>query len=165
MKRMHVHVGVINLEQSVRFYSALFGVEPAKLKPDYAKWMLEDPHLNFAISTRSGRTGLDHMGLQVDDAGELALLREQMSAANLSTHSDGETTCCYAKSGKSWVEDPDGIGWEAYHTMEDAQIFSGGDAISEPGACCVPETSQGVGCAPQPGLAAVAPCSGTGAAS
>ena len=117
--------------------------------------MLDDPHLNFAISTRSGKIGLDHMGLQVDDAGELAVLRDHMSAANISTHSDGETTCCYAKSEKSWVEDPNGIAWEAYHTMEDAQIYSGSDAerVAE-AACCTPETPQGVCCAPKPELAA-----------
>lgn len=159
MKRMHIHIGVKNIEESVRFYNALFGAEPAKLKPDYAKWMLEDPHLNFAISTRAKTTGLDHMGLQVDDADELNALRDQMSAANISTHSDGETTCCYAKSEKSWVENPNGIAWEAYHTMEDAQIYSGNDAVSG-AACCVPETLQGVCCAPKPELAADAPCCG-----
>lgn len=164
MKRMHIHVGVNNLDESVRFYSALFGAAPAKLKPDYAKWMLEDPHLNFAISTRSGRTGLDHMGLQVDDAGELAALRDHMSAANISTHSDGETTCCYAKSEKSWVEDPNGIAWEAYHTMEDAQIYAGDDAVTA-AACCIPEAPQGVCCEPKPELASGAPCCGSGVGS
>jgi catechol-2,3-dioxygenase len=159
MKRMHIHVGVKNLDESVSFYSALFGIKPVKLKPDYAKWMLEDPHLNFAISTRSGKIGLDHMGLQVDDAGELAALREHMSAANISTHSDGETTCCYAKSEKSWVEDPDGVAWEAYHTMEDAQLYMGAEAITD-AACCTPETPQGVCCDPKPELAAVARCCG-----
>jgi catechol 2,3-dioxygenase-like lactoylglutathione lyase family enzyme len=150
MKRMHVHVGVKNLDESIRFYSALFGAEPAKLKLDYAKWMLDDPSLNFAISTRSGKIGVDHMGLQVDDAAELGGLRDHMSAANISTHSDGETTCCYAKSEKSWVEDPDGIAWEAYHTMDDAQIFgvSHRDQVSA-AACCAPETSQGICCAPE----------------
>jgi catechol 2,3-dioxygenase-like lactoylglutathione lyase family enzyme len=123
MKRLHVHVGVENLSDSVKFYNALFGAEPVKLKPDYAKWMLDDPRVNFAISTRAGKTGVDHMGIQVDNAEELATLRGQMSQANISTHSDGETTCCYARSEKSWVEDPSGIAWEAYHTMEDAQIF------------------------------------------
>lgn len=164
MKRMHVHVGVKNLDESIRFYSALFGAQPAKLKPDYAKWMLDDPHLNFAISTRSGKVGVDHMGLQVDDAGELAVLRDHMSAANISTHSDGETTCCYAKSEKSWVEDPNGVAWEAYHTMEDAQIYSASDSAKESvdeGACCTPETVQGVCCAPKPELAATAPCCGS----
>lgn len=148
MKRMHIHLGVENIEESVRFYSALFGAEPTKLKPDYAKWMLEDPRLNFAISTRTSNIGLDHMGLQVDDAEELSALRDQMSAANISTHSDGETTCCYARSEKSWVEDPSGIAWEAYHSMEEVQIFSGSDAVSI-GACCLPETQKDVCGAPQ----------------
>jgi catechol 2,3-dioxygenase-like lactoylglutathione lyase family enzyme len=161
MKRMHVHVGVENLEDSVRFYSALFGAQPVKLKSDYAKWMLDDPHLNFAVSTRSGKIGVDHMGLQVDDAAELGELRDQMSAANISTHSDGETTCCYARSEKSWVEDPNGIAWEAYHTMEDAQIYGSSRSDSDPvsdTACCTPDTSQAVCCAAKPELAAEAPC-------
>lgn len=145
MKRMHVHVGVKNIEESVRFYAALFGVAPDKLKPDYAKWMLQDPHLNFAISTRTGSTGLDHMGLQVDDAVDLNALRDQMSAANISTHSDGETTCCYARSEKSWVEDPNGIAWEAYHTMEDAQVYAGTDVTSQ-SACCISKTAPAVCC-------------------
>ena len=139
MKRLHIHIGVKNLDESVRFYSALFGENPSKQKDDYAKWMLDDPHVNFAISTRVGTTGLDHLGIQVDDPKELEALREQMSAANISTHSDGETTCCYAKSEKSWVEDPNGLAWEAYHTMEDAQIFSE-DHESQDGACCLPVT-------------------------
>lgn len=145
MKRMHIHVGVKDITDSVRFYNALFGAEPVKLKDDYAKWMLEDPRINFAISTRAGKIGVDHMGLQVDDVAELNVLRDQMSAANISTHNDGETTCCYSKSEKSWVEDPNGVAWEAYHTMEDAQIFSAADAQEE-GACCVPETKPQVAC-------------------
>lgn len=144
MKRMHIHVGVKNIEDSVNFYNALFGAEPVKRKPDYAKWMLDDPRINFAISTRSGRIGVDHMGLQVDDVAELNALRAQMSAANIATHGDGEATCCYARSEKSWVADPDGVAWEAYHTMEDAQIFSGAETAGE-GACCVPETGASAG--------------------
>ncbi|WP_419757532.1 ArsI/CadI family heavy metal resistance metalloenzyme [Acidisoma sp.] len=137
MKRLHVHVGVKDLSDSVRFYSALFGAEPVKLKSDYAKWMLDDPRVNFAISTRAERTGVDHMGIQVDDEEELATLRERMSQANISTHSDGETTCCYARSEKSWVEDPSGVAWEAYHTMADAQVYHGaGDVAEAPMACC-----------------------------
>jgi len=124
MKRLHLHMGVEKLDASIKFYSALFGAEPVKVKEDYAKWMLDDPYINFAISTRSGKQGLDHLGLQVDDSTALDALRQQLSSANLSTHSDGETTCCYAKSEKSWVTDPDGIAWEAYHTMDDAQMFS-----------------------------------------
>jgi catechol 2,3-dioxygenase-like lactoylglutathione lyase family enzyme len=140
MKRLHVHVGVRDLADSVKFYNALFGAEPVKLKPDYAKWMLDEPRLNFAISTRSGKVGVDHMGLQVDDAAELGALRDQMSQANISTHSDGETTCCYARSEKSWVEDPNGLPWEAYHTMADAQIYASTDsAVEASGACCAPK--------------------------
>lgn len=138
MKRFHIHVGVDNLEQSIRFYSALFGADPVKTKPDYAKWMLEDPRLNFAISTRAGKKGVDHLGLQVDDAVELKALRDQLSSANLSTHDEGETVCCYAKSEKSWVEDPSGIAWEAYHTMEDAQVFSAKPEQNDE-ACCAPQ--------------------------
>lgn len=145
MKRLHIHVGVENLNDSIRFYNALFGAEPVKTKPDYAKWMLDNPHVNFAISTRSGKIGVDHLGIQVDDGVELSALRDQLSKANLSTHGDGETTCCYAKSEKSWVEDPSGIAWEAYHTMEDAQMFSAKDASTEE-ACCVPETKGQPGC-------------------
>lgn len=124
MKRLHIHVGVENIENSVTFYSALFGAAPVKVKDDYAKWMLDDPRVNFAISTRSGKRGVDHLGIQVDSAEELDALRAQLSAANLTTHGDGETTCCYARSEKSWVQDPAGVAWEAYHTMEDAQIYS-----------------------------------------
>lgn len=135
MKRLHIHVGVEKLPESIKFYSALFGAEPVKTKPDYAKWMLDDPRVNFAISTRAGKKGVDHLGIQVDEASELEAIRAQMSEANITTHSDGTTTCCYAKSEKSWVEDPSGIAWEAYHTMEDAQIFSD-KAQGADGACC-----------------------------
>jgi len=141
MKRFHIHVGVENIETSVKFYSALFGVPPAKLKPDYAKWMLEDPRLNFAISTRAGIKGIDHLGLQVDEENELADLRERLAAADMTVVEEGTGICCYARSDKTWVEDPSGIPWEAYRTMEDAQIFSNAapavdDAATT--ACCAP---------------------------
>lgn len=144
MKRLHIHIGVKSIPESVKFYSALFGAEPVKTKTDYAKWMIDNPRVNFAISTRSGRKGLDHLGIQVDAAEELAELRNHLSAANLSTHDEGETVCCYARSEKSWVEDPNGIAWEAYHTMEDAQIFSNHESAE--GACCTPETKGKPGC-------------------
>lgn len=134
MKRLHIHVGVENIKDSVTFYSALFGAAPVKVKDDYAKWMLDDPRVNFAISTRSGKRGVDHLGIQVDSAEELDALRAQLSAANLTTHGDGETTCCYARSEKSWVQDPAGVAWEAYHTMEDAQIYSSKPAAPAAGA-------------------------------
>ncbi|MEX2366318.1 MAG: VOC family protein, partial [Pseudohongiellaceae bacterium] len=99
---MHIHVGVENLHQSIQFYSALFGAEPAKVRDDYAKWMLDDPRINFAVSTRA-KTGLDHLGLQVDEDAELAALRERLESADLSVVNEGETVCCYARSDKSWV--------------------------------------------------------------
>jgi catechol 2,3-dioxygenase-like lactoylglutathione lyase family enzyme len=139
MKRLHIHVGVENIEESVRFYSALFGAEPVKTKADYAKWLLDDPHVNFAISTRANVKGIDHLGIQVDDETELTALRGRIEAANLPAIDEGETVCCYAKSDKSWVQDPAGIAWEAYRTMEDAEMFSGKAASGE-SACCTPQT-------------------------
>jgi len=140
MKRLHIHVGVENIDESVKFYKALFGAEPSKMNPDYAKWMLEDPHVNFAISTRAGKNGLNHLGIQVDSAEELDVLRGQIAAAEIAAMNEGETTCCYAKSDKSWVKDPAGIAWEAYHTMEDVQMFGGNKAPEAESACCVPES-------------------------
>jgi catechol 2,3-dioxygenase-like lactoylglutathione lyase family enzyme len=144
MKRFHIHIGVDNLADSIRFYNALFGADPVKVKSDYAKWMLDEPRINFAISTRSGKQGVEHLGIQVDDATELEALRNQFSRANISTHSDGETTCCYAKSEKSWVSDPSGIAWEAYQTMEDAQFFSG-EKVTE-SSCSMPDKNTSTAC-------------------
>ena len=138
MKRLHIHVGVEKLEDSIKFYSALFGAKPVKTKPDYAKWMLDDPHVNFAISTRTGKKGVDHLGIQVEEDSELLEIRQRLKSADMSVLDEGETVCCYAKSEKTWVQDPAGIPWEAYKTMEDAQIFTG--TIEESGACCTPET-------------------------
>ena len=138
MKRMHLHIGVDNLDTSLKFYSALFGAEPEKVKEDYARWMLEDPRINFAISTRSGKQGLDHLGLQVDDINELASLRDRLSTAELPLFDEGETVCCYSKSEKSWTRDPAGIAWEAYQTMADAELFSETDAENA-NACCSPD--------------------------
>ena len=145
MKRMHIHVGVDNVEQSIRFYNALFGAEPVKVKADYAKWMLEDPRINFAISTRADNKGVDHLGLQVDAAEELEELRNRINSADMTTFSEGETVCCYARSDKSWVLDPSGIAWEAYHTMDDAEVFSAGAAASSQ-SCCAPVTKTQSSC-------------------
>lgn len=123
MKRFHIHVGVKDLEKSVQFYSTLFGQKPTKLKEDYAKWMLEDPRINFAISTRAGVKGVDHLGIQVDEDSELAEITERLKEADLGVYDEGETTCCYAESKKAWVLDPAGIPWEAYCTMGDAEVF------------------------------------------
>jgi catechol 2,3-dioxygenase-like lactoylglutathione lyase family enzyme len=139
MKRIHIHVGVEKLDESIRFYSAIFGAAPVKTKADYAKWMLEDPRVNFAISTRASKTGVDHLGIQVDEDEALTELRDRIKAADLAVFDEGATTCCYANSVKSWVQDPTGIAWEAYRTMEDAEIFSSKVAGKE-SACCMPET-------------------------
>lgn len=145
MKRMHIHVGVEDLEKGILFYNALFGESPTKTKRDYAKWMLNDPRINFAISTRSARTGVDHLGLQVDQDSELDAVRERLERADLALFDEGETVCCYARSDKSWVEDPAGIAWEAYRTMEDVELSPAvAVAASEP--CCTPESKGQPGC-------------------
>lgn len=139
MKRLHLHVGVKDIQKSVQFYSTLFGKEPTKLKPDYAKWMLEDPRINFAISTRAQTEGLDHLGIQVDDDSELNELTSRLKNAELNLYGEGETNCCYAESKKAWVEDPSGIAWETYRTMADSEVFHQSDEKAEEIACCVPE--------------------------
>jgi catechol 2,3-dioxygenase-like lactoylglutathione lyase family enzyme len=138
MKRFHIHVGVKDINESVQFYSTLFGQKPAKLKEDYAKWMLDDPRINFAISTRSSTKGVDHLGIQVEEAGELAEITERLKKADLKLFDEGESTCCYAESNKAWVEDPSGIAWEAYQTMADAEVFSEKAKPTSESSCCVP---------------------------
>jgi len=138
MKRLHIHIGVDKLDESIRFYSALFGAAPVKQKPDYAKWLLDDPRVNFAISTRAKKAGLDHLGIQVDEEHELTELRERATAADMAIIEEGDTVCCYARSDKSWIQDPTGIPWEAYRRMEDAQVFSA-NSEEAGGACCTPE--------------------------
>ena len=137
MKRFHIHIGVEKLEESIRFYSSLFGAQPVKTKPDYAKWMLDDPRVNFAISTRAPKRGVDHLGIQVEEERELNELRSRLETADMTLLDEGSTICCYAHSDKSWVQDPTGIPWEAYRTMEDAQFFSRNSDSSE-SACCAP---------------------------
>lgn len=139
MKRFHIHIGVEKLEEAISFYSALFGAAPVKTKPDYAKWMLDDPRVNFAISTRAKMKGVDHLGIQVEEERELNELRSRLERADMTVLEEGTTTCCYARSDKSWVQDPAGIPWEAYRTMEDAQFFSENMDGTE-GACCTQDT-------------------------
>jgi len=137
MKRLHVHVSVEDLDRSVRFYAALFAVEPTVLKSDYAKWMLDDPRVNFAISTRGGKPGVDHLGIQTDDAQELAQLKARAQQADLSLLDEGETTCCYARSEKHWITDPQGIAWEHFHTLDNIPVFSQkAPAAADDRACC-----------------------------
>src|SRR5687768_18574271 len=140
MKRFHVHVAVDDLNANIRFYSAVFGAEPSVRKTDYAKWMMEDPRINFAISQRGAKAGLDHLGLQVDTDEELSALRSQVTAAEISRHEQPDATCCYARSDKYWITDPQGIAWETYHTLGEAEIY-GADSrtkTDEAAACCVP---------------------------
>lgn len=143
MKRMHIHVAVDDLAANIRFYSDLFGVRPAVEKPDYAKWMIEDPRINFAISARGLKPGVDHLGIQVDAADELDALRTQLDTAGHALLTQEETTCCYARSDKHWVTDPQGIAWEAYHTLGEAPTYgeSRPAAAASNEACCTPTTA------------------------
>jgi catechol 2,3-dioxygenase-like lactoylglutathione lyase family enzyme len=152
MKRLHVHVAVENLPRSIGFYSALFAAQPAVVKTDYAKWMLDDPCVNFAISTRGRQPGLDHLGIQVESAGELQEVHARLHEAGGNVIEQGQTTCCYAKSEKSWIDDPSGIAWETFLTTGESTTY--GDGTGERGtriahekqvhqkqsACCAPQT-------------------------
>jgi hypothetical protein len=141
MKRFHVHVAVKELAESVRFYSAVFGVEPSVLKSDYAKWMLEDPRINFAISRRGSQPGVDHLGLQVEDDAELRDMRARLEAADRSLIEQTEQPCCYAKSDKYWISDPQDIVWETFHTLAGIPVFGEDTKLpSAASACCVPVT-------------------------
>ena len=149
MKRFHVHAHVNDLKASVAFYSKLFAAEPARLENDYAKWMIEDPRINFAISTRGGKPGVDHLGFQTDSDQELVELKERARAADMAVLDEGETTCCYARSEKHWVTDPQGIAWEHFHTLDNIPTFSQDSAgvPQQSAACCgntAPRSKPGV---------------------
>jgi catechol 2,3-dioxygenase-like lactoylglutathione lyase family enzyme len=138
MKRFHVHLHVDNLDQSIAFYSRLFAAEPTRVEADYAKWMLDDPRVNFAISTRGTQAGIDHLGFQVEEAGELADLKARAESADMALLDDGETTCCYARSEKHWVTDPQGVAWEHFHTLDNIPVFREAPAAPSASACCAP---------------------------
>ncbi len=145
MKRFHVHVAVENLSQSVRFYSTLFGAPPSVLKLDYAKWMLEDPRVNFAVSQRGGAPGLSHLGIQAENEGELAEVYQRLAAAERPVMEEKDTTCCYARSEKQWIADPQGIAWETFLTHDEATVYGTSApiaALASPAAadapCCGP---------------------------
>lgn len=129
MKRLHVHVGVTDLAASVRFYSTMFGTAPSVEKPDYAKWMLDDPRVNFAISQGRDTPGVSHLGVQVESQEELAEVSARLAAAGRPVLEEGATTCCYAKSEKSWISDPDGVVWEAFHTTGEATSYGTSPAL------------------------------------
>lgn len=139
MKRLHVHVSVEDLDRSIGFYATLFGAQPAVVRDDYAKWMLDDPKVNFAISARGAKTGVDHLGIQVDEGPELAELAGRLKAAGETTFDQEATTCCYARSDKSWVSDPSGVRWETFHTFGEAVTYGEDPAIAAApaaAACC-----------------------------
>jgi len=152
MKRMHVHVGVEDIPNAIRFYSALFAAQPAVVKPDYAKWMLDDPRVNFAISTRGKQPGLDHLGIQVEDKDELNEVYARLHRAGGNVIEQGQTSCCYAKSEKSWIDDPSGIAWETFHTTGESTDYGDGSGeriarvarekeMAKEATCCAPATA------------------------
>jgi catechol 2,3-dioxygenase-like lactoylglutathione lyase family enzyme len=150
MKRLHVHVAVKDLASSTRFYATLFGAPPTVVKGDYAKWMLDDPRVNFAISTRTGDSGVDHLGIQVDSRDELATIAGQLATAGETIAHQTATTCCYAQSDKAWVKDPEGISWETFYTFGAATEY-GEDLAEQPDslpatasqkACCAPSSER-----------------------
>jgi len=144
MKRFHVHVGVTNLEKSIAFYSGLFGAKPSVVKDDYAKWMLDDPRVNFAISMREDAVkGIEHVGFQVEDKTELSEVYDRLTAADRPVMEEGATTCCYAQSEKSWIADPDGVMWEAFLTEGESTTYGTNPELDQlaaknaaPRACC-----------------------------
>ena len=141
MKRFHVHVSVDDLQKNIRFYSTMFGAEPSVVKDDYAKWMLDDPRINFAISQRGREVGLNHLGVQVDSEEELGALRDQLAAADAGMVAQSEAACCYAKSDKYWTVDPQGIAWETYHTYGEIPIFGADTLDAAESGCCAPAPS------------------------
>ncbi|MFL6579909.1 MAG: ArsI/CadI family heavy metal resistance metalloenzyme [Burkholderiales bacterium] len=146
MKRFHVHVSVDDLANNIRFYSSLFGSEPSVVKDDYAKWMLDDPKVNFAISRRGDNPGVNHLGIQVESDEELEIMRGQLTRADQPIVEQVGAACCYAKSNKHWVQDPQGVAWETFHSLSSIPVFgrdtqSAGKTIPVKAACCVPKTA------------------------
>ena len=142
MKRFHVHVSVEKLEDSIRFYSTLFGAPPSVVHPDYAKWMLEDPRVNFAMSQRGRDTGINHLGFQVESDTELKGMREQLAAADAGLLEQTNAACCYALSDKYWVTDPQGVAWETFHTLDSVPMYGEDTRTSAAqSACCIPLAS------------------------
>jgi catechol 2,3-dioxygenase-like lactoylglutathione lyase family enzyme len=146
MKRLHVHVAVADLDQSIQFYSTLFGADPSVQKPDYAKWMLDDPRVNFAISTRGKHPGLDHLGIQAESEEELGEIAARLKAAEVATQDQAAARCCYAESRKTWSADPQGIAWESFYTFGDSTVYGDGQTqvqmspgkpvVEKGGTCC-----------------------------
>jgi len=139
MKRFHVHVSIDNLEQSIQFYSSMFAVQPTIVKADYAKWMLDDPKINFAISQRGAEVGLNHLGIQVETNDELQEMQARLESMQTTMLEETDAACCYAKSDKYWVNDPAGIAWETFHTLSNIPVFGGkSETAEDKSACCIP---------------------------
>jgi catechol 2,3-dioxygenase-like lactoylglutathione lyase family enzyme len=140
MKRLHVNMAVNDLDTSIGFYTALFDSEPTVQKEDYAKWMLDDPRVNFAITTRGQRKGIDHLGIQVENEAELGEVYSRLQSAGAPVIEEGETTCCYANSEKSWIFDPEGIAWETFLTRGESPVYGSDfiEAATQDSACCTP---------------------------
>jgi catechol 2,3-dioxygenase-like lactoylglutathione lyase family enzyme len=138
MKRFHVHVAVDDLEATIRFYSTVFGMAPTVVKFDYAKWMLDDPRINFAVSKRAGAPGIDHLGIQVDSDEELAELREKIGRAQIAAQDQPNAECCYARSDKYWITDPQDVAWETFHTLESIAVYGDLARGIAGNACCGP---------------------------
>ncbi len=141
MKRFHLHLNVDQLDSSIRFYTTLFGTPPSVLKSDYAKWMLDDPRVNFAISQRGRAAGVDHLGLQVEEDTELAVIGARLQSANAVALAEKAANCCYARSDKFWAEDPQGVRWESFRTLGEATTYAEEADAGENHACCGPAAS------------------------
>lgn len=144
MNRFHLHIAVTDLATSIRFYTALFQAEPTVLQADYAKWMLDDPRINLAISTRSAKTGVDHLGIQVESDEALEAIQARWSQTDQPLIQQEDAGCCYARSNKYWSVDPDGIAWEAFHTLSDIPVFGGDEkpGLEPPKSACCPSVSR-----------------------
>lgn len=162
MNRLHMHLSVGDLDRSIAFYAQLFGAEPTVRKDDYAKWMLDDPRVNFAISVHEGAPkGIEHVGIQAESEAELAEVYGRIRQAGRPFLEEGATTCCYAESQKGWVADPDGVMWEAFLTTGESTVYGDRAQVANASeACCDDATPQGVCCPPKTGRAADAPCCG-----
>jgi len=148
MKRFHVHAHVDDLQASVAFYSKLFSAAPTRLEGDYAKWMLDDPRINFALSRRSGEFGVNHLGLQVDSAAELGAMRDQLQRADSAMLEEAGANCCYATSDKYWVTDPQGVAWETFHSLGAIPVYGeDSEKAAEARACCEPQPAAKSCCA------------------
>ena len=144
MKRFHVHVAVRNLDESVRFYSTIFGAAPSVQKPDYAKWMLDDPRINFAISERAGHHGVNHLGFQVDDDAELEQIHGRLDAAGAQVVAERDVSCCYARSDKYWISDPQGVAWESFRSLGSVPFY--GDPDKAPASAAAQTAAAATGC-------------------